>query len=74
MEGTPNGAPRGPGPPPDSDLVVFPLLIGIVIALAAIGAAFWLIGAGAGIAVLVAVIAIAVVVAYRVLASSEVKD
>ena len=63
-----------PGPPPDSDLVGLPLVIGLVVAVAAVGAAFWLIGAGAGVAVLVGVLVIALAISWRVVSSSDVED
>ena len=75
MEGSgKTGGPAGPGPPPDSDLVGIPLVIGIFVGVAAVIAAFWLIGGLAGVIVLAVVLVIAVWLSFRVIASSDVAD
>jgi membrane glycosyltransferase len=61
------------GPPPDSDLIGIPLVLGIVVALLAIALAFvflhW-----AGLIVLGVVLIAALAISYRVVTGSESQD
>ena len=61
------------GPPPDSDLIGIPLVLGIVVALLAIALAFvflhW-----AGLIVVGVVLIAALAISYRVVTGSESQD
>lgn len=76
MEGTPDpGRKRGEwSPPPDSDLIGIPLIVGIVAAIAVVVLAFALIGATAGIVALVLVLIAAFAISYRVFSDADVED
>jgi hypothetical protein len=58
------------GPPPDSDLIGIPLVLGMTVAVLAILAAFFLIG-WVGMIVLAAVLVTALLVSYLVMTRSE---
>ena len=58
------------GPPPDSDLIGIPLVLGVSLAVLAIIAAFWL-AHWAGIIVLGVVLVAALAITYRVITDSE---
>ncbi len=60
-------------PPPDSDLIGIPLVLGVVLAVLAILAAFIFIG-WFGLIVLVVVLIAALVISYRVITASEAED
>jgi hypothetical protein len=76
MEGTPDpGRKRGAwSPPPDSDLIGIPLIVGILVAVLVVVAAFALIGVAAGIVALVLVLVAALAVSYRVVSDADVED
>jgi hypothetical protein len=58
------------GPPPDSDLIGIPLVVGIVLALLAISAGFIFLG-WVGMVVLVVVLIAALAISYLVVTGSE---
>lgn len=62
------------GPPPDSDLIGFPLFLGVLVAVLAIAAAFIFIGGVAGLIVLIVVLVLALAVSYRVVTASDPGD
>lgn len=62
-----------PGPPPDSDLVGIPLVVGTILAVFAVIGAFW-VEAWLGIVVLGVVLVLALAITYRVIASSEIES
>lgn len=62
------------GPPPDSDLIGIPLLLGIGVALLTIAAAFVFIGAFAGLIALLAAIVLALAIIYRVVMATDIED
>ncbi|MCB0866546.1 MAG: hypothetical protein KDB58_12605 [Solirubrobacterales bacterium] len=61
-------------PPADNDLIGFPLFIGVAVAVAAIFAAFLLIGPLVGVIVLIAVLVLALAISYRVVTASDPGD
>lgn len=75
MEGSPEREQRKSRwePPPDSDLVGIPLVIGLTVAVAAIIGAFWINGL-LGMIVLGVVLIAALAISYRVVTSSEPED
>jgi hypothetical protein len=76
MEGEPGNDRKraGWGPPPDSDLVGVPLVVGLVIAVLFVVAAFVLIGPIVGIVALILVLILALAVSYRVVSDTDVED
>lgn len=62
------------GPPPDSDLIGLPLLVGLLAAILVIAAAFVLIGALAGLLAVIVVAVLALAVSYRVVTDSDIED
>jgi hypothetical protein len=60
-------------PPPDSDLIGIPLVLGAGVALLAILAAFFFLG-WVGFIVLGVVLVVALAISYRVIAGSESQD
>ena len=60
-------------PPPDSDLIGIPLVLGVALAVLAILAAFAFIG-WVGLVVLGVVLIAALVISYRVVTSSDTED
>jgi flagellar basal body-associated protein FliL len=58
-------------PPPDSDLIGIPLILGIAVALLAIALAFVFLGGWGGLIVIGAVLIVALAISYRVVTSSE---
>jgi hypothetical protein len=58
------------GPPPDSDLIGIPLVLGLAVAVIAILAAFYFIG-WVGLIVLGVVLIAALAITYRVVTDSE---
>ena len=62
------------GPPPDSDLIGLPLLVGIAVAVLVVAVAFIFIGGLAGLVVLIVVLVLALAVSYRVVTDSDPND
>jgi hypothetical protein len=62
------------GPPPDSDLIGIPLVLGGAVAVLAILVAFFFIGGWAGMIVLGVVLIAALAISYRVVTGSESED
>lgn len=62
------------GPPPDSDLIGIPLVVGMAVALVAIALAFAFLGGWGGLLVLGIVLILALWISYRVVMSSDVED
>jgi hypothetical protein len=58
-------------PPPDSDLIGIPLVVGMAVALLAIALAFVFVGGWAGMIVLGVVLIAALAISYRVVTRSE---
>ncbi len=58
------------GPPPESDLIGIPLVVGVIAAVLVVVAGFWLLH-WAGMIVLGIILIIALVVSYRVITDSE---
>jgi hypothetical protein len=58
------------GPPPDSDLIGIPLIIGIALAVLAIIATYYFVGALGSVVLLIVLIA-ALAISYRVVIDSE---
>ena len=75
MEGSPGPEQRRSRwvPPADTDLVGIPLVVGMVLALAAVVGAFWIDGL-LGIVVLGIVLCAALWISYRVVTSSDIED
>ncbi len=74
-----NASPDNPdrrqwGPPPDSDLIGIPLLIGLVVVAAAVVAAFVFVGMAVGMIALLVVLVLALAVSYRIVSDSDPKD
>jgi hypothetical protein len=61
-------------PPPDNDLIGFPLFLGILAAVLAIAAAFIFIGGLAGLIVLIVVLVLALAVSYKVVTAADIED
>jgi len=61
------------GPPPDSDLIGIPLVVGVTVAILAILATFIFIG-WEGVIVLGVVLIGALAISYRVVIDSEIED
>ena len=61
-------------PPPDSDLVGIPLILGMAVALLAIALAFVFLGGWAGLIVIGVVLIAALAISYRVVSASESRD
>jgi hypothetical protein len=62
------------GPPPDSDLIGIPLVVGMIAAILVVVAAFVFIGVGAGIAALVLGLVLALAISYRIVSDADVED
>jgi len=60
-------------PPPDSDLVGIPLVLGVVLAVLIIIAAFIFIG-WIGMIVLIVVLIVALAISFRVITASEIEE
>ena len=58
-------------PPADSDLVGLPLILGLLLAIVVVVAAFLLIGATAGLITVIVVVVAALAIAYRVFIASD---
>lgn len=58
-------------PPPDSDLIGIPLVLGMAVALLAITLAFVFLGGWGGLIVVGVVLIAALAISYRVVTSSE---
>jgi flagellar basal body-associated protein FliL len=58
-------------PPPDSDLISIPLVVGMAAALLAITLAFVFLGGWGGLIVLGVVLIAALAISYRIVTSSE---
>ena len=73
MERSPEQDPRKSRwePPPDSDLIGIPLVVGMALAVLAIALAFVFVGGWAGMIVLVVVLIAALAISYRVVTRSE---
>jgi len=73
MERSPEPDPRKSRwePPPDSDLIGIPLVVGMAVALLAIALAFVFVGGWAGMIVLGVVLIAALGISYRVVTRSE---
>ncbi len=76
MEGTPEKNQKSSRwvPPPDSDLIGIPLVLGLLVSLVVIVAAFALIGPFVGLLALFLVVVLGLVIGYRVLAAADVED
>jgi hypothetical protein len=61
-------------PPPDSDLIGIPLVLGMAVALLAIALAFVFLGGLGGLIVLGIVLVAALAISYRVVTRSEPED
>jgi hypothetical protein len=61
-------------PPPDSDLIGIPLVVGMAVALLAIALAFVFLGGLGGLIVVGVVLIVALAISYRVVTSSEPRD
>jgi hypothetical protein len=61
-------------PPPDSDLIGVPLLLGMGAAALVITAAFVFIGGLAGLLALIVVLVLALAISYRVVTASDPED
>jgi hypothetical protein len=59
------------GPPPDSDLIGIPLVLGMAVALLAITLAFVFLGGWGGLIVIGVVLIAALAISYRVVSGSE---
>lgn len=62
------------GPPPDSDLIGIPLVLGIAVALLVITLAFVFLGGWGGLIAVGVVLIAALAISYRVVTESESKD
>jgi hypothetical protein len=73
MERSPEQEPRRSRwePPPDSDLIGIPLVVGMAVGLLAIALAFVFVGGWAGLIVIGVVLVAALAISYRVVTSSE---
>lgn len=76
MEGTPGKDRKRPGwgPPPDSDLIGIPLVLGLILAVLVIVAAFVFIGPVVGMLALVLVLVLALAISYRIVSDANVDD
>jgi hypothetical protein len=76
MEGSPEQDQRKSrwGPPPDSDLIGIPLVLGIAVALLVITLAFVFLGGWGGLIAVGVVLIAALAISYRVVTESESKD
>jgi hypothetical protein len=61
-------------PPPDSDLIGIPLIVGMAVALLAIALAFVFLGGLGGLIVVGIVLIAALAISYRVVTSSDTRD
>ena len=62
------------GPPPDSDLIGIPLVLGIVVAILVITLAFVFLGGWGGLIAVGVVLIAALAISYRVVTESESND
>jgi hypothetical protein len=76
MEGTPGKDRKSSRwvPPPDSDLTGIPLVLGLILSVVVVVAAFAFIGPLAGLVALVVILVIALAISYRVVTAADVED
>jgi hypothetical protein len=76
MEGTPGQNRRGSRwkPPPDSDLIGIPLLLGLLLAVLVVVAAFVFVGPFVGLLAVLLVLVLALAISYRVVTDTDIED